>query len=196
MKSIFTRMWAIAVLSATGTALAASDGNYPSACSESTQVQRAYDTGMYLGKSLVQRTWQRINDCGQLDYFSQELRATIDAYVVQGVSTYLICRYTGMVDGADDELHEVWMTCGGSCCLEGQTVGALVADLYCQLSTLLGGLAAPDEFIRRPVSTCSGFSDCCSKVFTDASQLQCQDYTIHPYYDIWVANRADLCCEL
>lgn len=199
MKSISTTVRLIAVLStilsASRTTLATSDSDVPSACSASIEAQTAYSAGLRLGKSLIQRTWQSVNDCEQLDYFSQTVRSTIDSYVILGASTNIICRYTGMVDGADDELHVVWTTCGGSCCLEGQTVGALVADLYCQLSALLGGLVAPDEFIRRPVSTCGGFSDCCAQVFTDATQSQCQDYTIQPFYDVWLTNRAVLCCE-
>jgi hypothetical protein len=194
MKAIVGTMICVGALSIASTATAA-DGNVPAACGDSAQMQRAYFSGVQTGKSLVQRAWLSVNDCGKLEYFSAIVRENVEMYVLQGVSSYAICRYAGMLDGVYDELDQVWISCGGPCCFEGRVVGALSAAVYCHLSEVLGGLSVPDDFVPRPVCTCDGFSRCCAGTFTDLTREKCPAYAAHPYYEVWQRSRALQCNE-
>lgn len=193
MSSKIASLLCVLALSTTQMVLASPGGSMPSACEESTQTQRAYKTGLLAGRSLVQRAWQSVNECNQLDYFSNVVRANIEGYTVQGATTYSICRYAGMVDGAYEELDVVWTACGGSCCWEGEVIGMLAADVYCRLSELLGGLLIPDDFVPRPVCLCAGFSGCCGAAFNDVTRERCEQYTLPPFRDVWLTSRALQC---
>jgi len=194
MKPHVSAILCVGALSATGPVFAAPNGNMPPVCAESARAKMAYSTGLQSGKSLVERAWLSVADCGQLGYFSSVVRDNINAYALQGASTYSICRYTGMVDGAYQELDTVWTSCGGACCWEGQVIGELAWDVYCQLSELLGGLDIPADFVPKPVTTCTGFSPCCDEVFMDTTQVQCADYTTQPFYAVW-QDSATLQCN-
>ncbi|MGC4070402.1 MAG: hypothetical protein QM784_38205 [Polyangiaceae bacterium] len=194
MKAIVSTVLGLLTLSVASVA-AAEVVSVPAACLNNNLTQRAYSSGKAAGKSLVQRAWQSVNDCGRLDYFSDIVRSNVESYLLQGASAYSICRYSGMLDGVYEELDEVWISCGGLCCIEGQVIGALAAGVYCQLSQLLGGLDVPADFIPRPVCTCEGFSSCCAGTFTDLTQDKCREYTAQPYYDVWRQSRSLQCNE-
>jgi hypothetical protein len=171
----------------------------PPVCLQSARARLAYNAGVQLGGSLVQRAWQSVSDCGRLDRFAEMAREDINSYVVQGATNWAICRYTGVVDGAYDGLDAVWMNCSADCCAEGEVFGRLGADVYCQLSVLLDGLAQPDQFVPRPASTCSAFSDCCASSFRATSQDHCAMYTGYsdnpfvPFREIWEESLAIQC---
>jgi hypothetical protein len=194
MKPILSTLLGLGAWSIASVA-AAAEVNMPAACSDNNQTLRAYNSGRFAGKSLVQRAWQSVNDCRKLDYFSEIVRSNVESYILQGATDYALCRYAGMLDGVYDELDQVWISCGGLCCFEGQVIGALAAGVYCQLSELLGGLAVPDDFVPRPVCTCEGFSSCCAGTFTELTQERCLAYTSHPYYEVWRQSRSLQCNE-
>ena len=195
MKSILAAMCVAAAWSATGTTLAAPDGQPPQGCVASQTTQRAYNMGVQLGKTLVDSAWQSVNDCSKLDQFSEVLKSDINSYVLRGTSSYTICRYSGLVDGAYEELHAVSSICGGPCCWEGQMIGVLGAAAYCTLSAVFGGLSVPGDFVPRPVYTCSGFSACCIETFTIATVADCKLYTDPPFADVWTNSRTLQCTD-
>jgi hypothetical protein len=169
------------------------------------RAERAYLLGVDSGKSLVNRAWASVNDCDRIETFADIVTANVDAYTLTGSSRYVICRYTGLVDGVFEQLDAVWAGCDSQCCLEGEVIGELSANLYCELSILLGGLVAPDDFVRGPVYTCGfEFQQCCDGAFVGTTAryvgedfagrpTQCSTYTSGEYYEVWNGTRALEC---
>jgi len=196
IKTLVITMLCAAVILGAGTSRADEGTTVPPGCQEGARSQRAYEAGRLQGKSLVQRAWLMVNDCDQLERFSDIVVANVESYVLSDNSAYVICRYTGMTDGVYEELDNVWLQCGGECCSEGEVIGELAAEIYCQLSILLDGLASPDLFLRRPVHTCGfAFEVCCDIDYVVVSQEypMCLPYTLDPYYDVWDATRVMQC---
>lgn len=193
MRPIVSTMLCVAVVLGAGASRA---DDVPPGCQESARTVRAYNSGFQQGLSLVESAWMAVDDCDQLELFSDLVIANVENYVLTGSSAYVVCRYTGMTDGVYAGLDEVWLQCGGDCCDEGEAIGELAAEIYCQLSILLGGLGEPDLFVRRPVWTCGfSFQTCCDSMFVGFSQdfPECLPYTEDPYYDIWDGTRVMQC---
>lgn len=202
MRAIICVLASITVLAATTSAFA---DEVPIGCQESAFTVRGYNSGVSMGRSLVQRAWGSVNDCDQLELFTDIVVANVQNYQLVGDSTYTICRHTGLVDGVFQELDAVWLQCDGQCCQEGRVIGELAAELYCQLSIILDGLAAPDDFVRRPVFLCGlTFETCCDTNFIGTSLsyeglnlqgelVQCLPYTKDPYDDVWAGTRELQC---
>jgi hypothetical protein len=176
----------------------------PPACHTTAVTTRAYQAGVNQGKALVGRVWLGVNKCDKLEAFASLVKENVSGYTLTGSSAYNICRHTGLVDGVFQQLDAVWQSCNGQCCQEGAVIGELAAKLYCDLSILLGGLAAPDEFVRRPVFLCGAqFETCCDDRFTSTSkayigldtlgQQQCLPYTAGKYFDVWNGTRKLQC---
>lgn len=177
----------------------------PPACQESNFVMRGYLSGVAQGKSLVQRAWLSVNNCDELERFTDIVVSNVQNYVLTGASTYAICRHSGLLDGVFQQLDDVWLSCDGMCCQEGEVIGELSAELYCQLSILLDGLAEPDDFIRRPVYMCGfAFETCCDASFVGTSMsffgldgkgalVACKDYTEQPFFEVWDGTREIQC---
>jgi len=202
MKTLISVLLGLMIWSGAATALA---DDIPVGCQGSTIVTRAYQSGVAQGKSLVQRAWLSVNDCDQLEHLTDIIIANVDFYQLTGSSAYNICRHTGMIDGVFQQIDAVWTLCDGLCCDEGSAIGELAAELYCQLSILLGGLAVPDDFVRRPVFECGfEFQTCCDSNFMGVSRAyegldllgqvkQCLPYTEDPFFDVWDGSREIQC---
>lgn len=202
MRAIICALASMTAAAATTNAFA---DEVPPRCQESNFTIHGYQSGVAMGRSLVQRAWGSVNDCDQLELFTDIVVANVQRYRLASDSTYTICRHTGMLDGVFQELDAVWMTCDGQCCQEGQVIGELAAELYCQLSIILDGLAEPGDFVRRPVFMCGViFETCCDANFIGTSLsyeglnlagelVQCSAYTQDPYFEIWDGTR-DIQC--
>lgn len=202
MKFLTSVLVQFIVLSGT---IAAQADEIPPACRTSSFVTRAYQAGVVQGKSLVQRAWLSVNDCDQLELFSDIVVNNVANFQITSTSAYTICRHSGMLDGVFQELDAVWMTCDGQCCEEGEIIGELSAELYCQLSILLQGLAEPDDFVRRPVYMCGFmFETCCDAKFVGTSLAysgadmfgvvkECGVYTEGTFFDVWDGTREIQC---
>jgi len=196
MRSIFGTMLCAAAVLSTSAAQAIVPNSVPVGCQETSFTQRAYLSGFQQGVSLVDRAWLMVNDCDNLERFSDIVVANVESYVLGGQSTYVVCRYTGLTDGVYARLDEVWLQCGGNCCDEGAVIGELAAEIYCQLSILLDGLAAPDLFVRRPVHTCGlSFEMCCDASYDAFSTgfPACLPYTADPHDIVWDETRVMQC---
>lgn len=178
----------------------------PDGCKTSAVVTNAYKSGVSQGISLVQRAWANVNNCDRLETFTDIVNQNVANYTLTGTSAYNLCRYTGMVDGVFQQLDNVWKLCDGQCCSEGSAIGVLAAQLYCQLSILLGGLAKPDTYVRRPVLLCGfSFQMCCDADFLGTSlsyvgkdmfgaPQKCEKYTEGDVYTpIWDGTRILQC---
>ncbi len=164
--------------------------------------ERAYLAGVQQGKTLVDRAWASVNNCDLLEHFSDIVTTNVESYTVTSSSAYVICRYSGLVDGTFERLDAVWTDCAGVCCKEGIAIGRLAADLYCQLSILLQGLGEPLNFVRKPVWTCGfEFQVCCDAEFMGYSQVYpasdpnvpvtpaCLPYTVDSFASVWDKTR-------
>ncbi len=183
----------------------AADIPIPPACQTSSLTKNAYRAGVMQGKVLVDRAWLSVANCDRLETFTDIVVANVENYTLSGSSAYNICRYTGLHDGVYQELDIVWNTCNGECCDEGSVIGDLSAKLYCKLSILLDGLAAPDEFVRRPVFLCGfAFEMCCDADFFGTSVSYkgldlfgdlkaCLPYTDGEYFTVWDETRILQC---
>lgn len=203
MKTVQYLLFVFTGIACTSAAWATDD--IPTGCQESTFTKRGYLSGVSIGRSLVQRAWNSVNDCDQLELFTDIVVSNVQNYELVGDSTYTICRHTGMVEGVFEELDGVWMACDGQCCEEGQVIGELAGELYCQLSIILDGLAVPDDFVRRPVYMCGfSFETCCDTSFIGTSLtyaglnlfgelVQCSNYTTDPYDGVWNGTRELQC---
>jgi hypothetical protein len=179
----------------------------PPACQASTFTVYGYQSGYNQGTSLTNRAWSTIHQsCDELELLSAAIIDNLQSYKIAGNSTYLICRHAGVVNAVFQRLNEIWEQCAGDCCLEGETIGQLSGQLYCQLSILLNGLAKPDDFIRLPVYMCGfAFETCCDAQFIDTTYnyvglnmmsqpVACSpNYTDEPYYTVWDQTREIQC---
>lgn len=202
MNSFVSASLCLMVLTAGKTALAE---DIPPGCSKNPYNTKAYQTGIYQGKCLVQRAWRATSSCDNLEAFSDIVTKNVKSSAPTGATEYSVCRYTGLYDGVLQELDSVWTGCEGQCCQEGSVIGELAADMYCQLSILLGGLADPNDFVRRPVFFCGfAFQVCCDATFLSSSLIyqgpdstgqmtQCTPYTEPPFIEIW-NNTRELQC--
>ena len=204
--SIFACVAALATAGAviTTTTVAAGTGSIidvPSGCQANLLTSRGYTSGFNQGKALVASAWQSVNNCDRLEDFSDIVYNDVTLFTLTGKTAPVICRHTGLIDGVLDGLDMQWTICGGQCCNEGTRIGELSAELYCQLSIILGGLGEPGQFIRRPVYMCGfAFEACCDAEFMSVTdqyagpdlfgQLQtCQPYCAAPF-DL-VCNETD-----
>lgn len=102
---------AVVGLSASARGFALPDTATPATCAREANAQSAYRDGEQIGRSLVQRAWLRIRDCSQLDRFTETTRANIGRYKNRAVTSYVICRYAGMVNGANEQLLRIQTAC-------------------------------------------------------------------------------------
>jgi hypothetical protein len=196
MRTLVRAMLCVLAILASEVSRAEVPTSVPSGCDESASSRRAYLNGYQQGQSLVARAWLSVNNCDQLEHFSDIVTQNLDSYVLGGTSSYVVCRYTGVVDGSLAEVDSQWLECGGDCCNEGLALGELAAEMYCQLSIMLHGLAVPDMFIRRAVHTCGyAFQGCCDSNFIGISRAVplCLQYTDTPYFDVWDETRVIQC---
>lgn len=72
------------------------------------------------------------------------------------------CRVQGVADGFLGRLAQLV----GQCIIDGGTWGQFAAELYCELSMELGGLAQAEGFVRTPVGLCGTlFQQVCDNVY-------------------------------
>jgi len=204
MKALVTILLALVALSSAPAAFAQVIV-IPPACQRNSLTKSFYRSGVMQGKVLVDRAWLSVNNCDRLETFTDIVVANVESYTLTGSSDYNICRFTGLHDGVFQQLDNVWTSCSGTCCEEGSVIGDLSARMYCQLSILLGGLAEPDEFVRRPVFLCGfAFQMCCDGDFFGTSLTyrgldafgdlqECLPYTDGEYFSVWDDTRTLQC---
>lgn len=94
-----------------------------------------------------------------LDKLHLHLREAME----QDVGAGRRCRIQGVADGFLGRLAQLL----GQCVIDGGTWGQFAADLYCELSIELGGLAESNGFIRAPAGLCGTlFEQTCDDVYS------------------------------
>jgi len=93
-----------------------------------------------------------------LEKLHQHIRDTLE----QDVGPGRRCRIQGVADGFLSRLAQLY----GQCILDGGQWAQFTADLYCELSAELGGLAESSPFVRVPVGLCGTlFQQVCDGVY-------------------------------
>ena len=94
------------------------------------------------------------------------------------------CRVQGVADGFIVRLAELL----GQCILDGAQWGQFTAQLYCELSLELGGLAEGTLFTRAPAGLCGGlFEFTCDDVYSYIAS-EAQD-TLDPIVQRFISER-------
>lgn len=193
---------ALSFMSAPAFAQATPDGCRDSGASRNG---RAYQQGKSAGDALVQAAWKQLKSCTKMRTVAELVRAGLKAVRPSSNARAGICLYAGAIDGVFAGLDRVWSSCTSQCCQEGEIIGQMSGELYCDLSILLGGLGEPEQFIRGPVDSCGAdFQLCCDAKFIDTTRrysargadgktAQCLPYTRGDHQQVWSDTRALEC---
>lgn len=172
----------------------------PPACTATIDA-RQYNTGFLIGQRIVQSAVLSINSCDEIDFFVNVILDNVARFTLpRGASNALACRYAGQVEGVIQEMDNQARLCDDQCFADGQVIGEISAAAYCELSILLGGLAEPDAFVRRPTLTCGfNFEVGCDSSFIGVSRAyenafgQCLPFTQDPFFEVWDQTRINQC---
>jgi hypothetical protein len=165
---------------------------------------RMYNLGVRKGRNLAQQAFHSTDvdaDCDNVDAFQEAILDAIDTVsLATPPSTASLCHFKGTIDGLLAELEDIQDECGlggPSCFLEGEFIGQVSAQLYCELSIALGGLAYPDEeFLPGPVDDCDAdFEAGCQQAFgvTANADAECVEFTEHPFDGVFEDTRDNQC---
>lgn len=142
----------------------------PSECSASRD-KSGWTAGRQAGESRVTSVWKSASVNQNLDNLSDALPGLLDALQQnlaglangqRNPSQYVRCRAQGYADGFFWRLNQLF----GQCVLDGADWAQFAANLYCELSTELGGLEAASLFVRAPVGLCGNlFEATCEDVY-------------------------------
>jgi hypothetical protein len=160
---------------------------------------KAFLDGKKLGPSLVRQAWNGFaGGCAKIEEFADKVSAAFAKPNVVAPTQFTECRYLGWVQGALEQVDTFFTTCADTCFVEGEFVGALVADTYCQLSIAFGGLATADEFIRGPVEVCGlSFETACDSTYLTKTVGfpggQCVPFTRAPFTAVYQQTQHNQC---
>jgi hypothetical protein len=158
-----------------------------------------YVAGLAQGRALVRQSFALINDCDEIERFSDMVIANVSRLTLpKRASAYLACRYGGTVDGVYEAIDEIFASCGDTCFAEGVAFGEIAGNAYCTLSIALGGLSTADAFTRGPVLLCGAqFETGCDSSFMgttfDFGRGACLPFTVAPFDDVWDQFRNNQC---
>ena len=82
MKTLIGTMLCVAILLASEVSRA-NPATVPNGCASSALAQRSYLSGYQQGVALTDRAWLMVNDCGNLNHFSQIIHDDITALVLK-----------------------------------------------------------------------------------------------------------------
>jgi len=179
----------------------------PASCRADARAQQQYQAGHRFGTRVVGQVWKTIRqDCNQLERFESILTRIFEALILPPIARLAVqCRHAGILNGGIAALDDLWPACPDFCKEDGLQVGALIGQLYCDLSIALNGLEPSDDFIRGPVMWCQflgqTFCDVRYILFTKteymdiSGQNSCLPYTDEPYIGVWDQFRNNGCAE-
>lgn len=166
------RNWLIAagaLVWSAGASAQVTNPSVPAECSDSRD-SRGWTASRQAGDSRIQAVWKSAAVKKNLDNLSDQLPTLLDALQAtmtglvgnEAVTQYTRCRAQGYADGFFYRLNVLF----GQCVLDGADWAQFAANLYCTLSTDLGGLAETSLFVRAPVGMCGNlFEATCEDVY-------------------------------
>lgn len=177
----------------------------PAVC-DSVREVRFFLLGVRKGRSLAEQaiaTLDTADICADPDAIT-ELQVTVvsiaDGIVVPpDVSDAVRCHVLGQVAGLVAEVTDLQDTCVNDACIaDGEFIGEISAQLYCDLSIALGGLGLADLFERLATDACGeAFQDACDATFfaTAATRAACVPFTIAPFADVFALTQNNQCAD-
>ena len=185
----------------------------PDACKVTPQAKSSYTAGFAQGEKITQMAWNNVKDCDKIDYFLGVLYDNVSRFAPQFPDlptdpaqaeiekkkrVPLLCRYAGTTDGVYAKLDALYGTCSDECFADGEFIGTMAGQVYCELSIALGGLVEADSFIRGQVAVCGlNFEFGCDSAFISTTVSyevdQCVEYTEGQYFNVWDQARNNQC---
>ena len=135
-----------------------------------------YNAGYWGGRSIVSQAWEAV-DCDLVKYntYFQDtiLDALAEAAAVPMTNDYLICRFLGYNQGANDKLQEIQSICPVPCVFRGEAIGQWATLMWCELSIEYGQcLAATTPLIDNPLTPCDEeMSLACEEYFAENTPI-------------------------
>jgi len=181
------RMTFVTVVLLSGGVLAASEdalANPPAACS-SVPAARAYSAGHRSGESLTESAWagvgenpDRVDDLKRV--IIQTIGGRVGTSLPAGASVLAQCRFSGLLQGALDQLEVIQDVVIQQCILDGDFFGDFLGTVYCDISESLGGLGTVGVIVRptNPGTCGSNYQTSCDANFnsTAAANAGCGPY--------------------
>lgn len=161
-----------------------------------------YKVGVLTGENIVNQAWNGIDQHCMLvveeTTFTDTILDTLKMLEPVFASDYVICRYYGFARGVADRLIEIQNECLGYCVLDGQMIGEIAAQMYCELSILLGGLAKDVDLIEGFLTLCGAAQvGACESIFasitTNYDDPACTQYTEGDYSEVWAQAQNNQC---
>jgi hypothetical protein len=145
-----------------------------------------------------------VDDCDRVDEFADRViqRITNMQSRVDQVSgrRNKRCLIAGIVDGGYDSLEIIQDQCWETCFFDGELVGTVSAQRYCELAIETNGDIEAEEWVRQPINTCGfDFEMSCDGAFVGESydyrnaQGRCLPYTEGDFFDVWDNTRLRAC---
>jgi hypothetical protein len=110
------------------------------------------------------------------------------------------CLVAGLIDGGHDALDAIQATCSETCFLNGEFVGTVSAQRYCEAAISTDGDVQAEAWTRQPVNLCGfDFESSCDATFWGVStsyqndQGQCLPYTYNEFFQTWDNTRLRAC---
>ncbi|TPV92616.1 MAG: hypothetical protein B7733_24880 [Myxococcales bacterium FL481] len=164
------------------------------------QNERQFESGEAIGAVLARSAWEATPmDPAAVEDFAFELTQLLLATfpTEDELSDTLACRVRGLIQGAGDELQEIFDEVELACTEEGASWGVYVGQLYCDLSLLFGPPVA-NEVVPGPDNDglCGGaYENSCVMSVEDETQAygDCVKYTENAYLDEYEQYRDNVC---
>jgi hypothetical protein len=162
--------------------------------------KRGYDTGVLIGKSIVQQAWNGIGqDVDQFDDFMEtvhDIVHTAIAGIPNDATDYSKCRAKGLAQGVCDKLGEIQDDVTDICLLDGAVWGDLSGELFCELSIVFGAQDALGLVPVTPTGLCGdSFEEGCHDTFSDyaTSSTECLPFTAAPNVSVYEDWKTGMC---
>jgi hypothetical protein len=174
----------------------------PAACSDS-KLAHQYAIGTSKGQKTVDQLWRKSRSCGQLEAFADQVWQEVQAIQMldDGEERAMkLCRHSGTIEGALDQLDTIETSCDQLCFFDGEERGKLTGKLYCDLMIETGGGVVAADWIRGPVGECGlNYEGGCDSAFLGVSTAytnaagSCAPYSNGAFLMTWNNSRSKSC---
>lgn len=156
-----------------------------------------YNSGVASGRALARTAWVGIGqDPDRVEELAGAIIALLRRTRPKRVGAADGCRVGGVIEGAVSELLVIQDTVIRQCILDGETWGALAAELYCGIAVGVGGVNLEAYLARKPVGICgTNFQQSCDATLVDAARAsaECLPYIQGPFANAFARYQNNQC---
>lgn len=121
--------------------------------------ERAYYLGFIKAENLIEQAFNGIGrDCMQVVEDTYFKDTVIDIFQNIGLypnaSSFVTCHFVGYKEGIASKLQEIQDECLEICVNDGEFIGTLVGQFYCELAIALGGMGMADYITEGDLTLC------------------------------------------